>query len=175
MNRFIKVEAVKFGDELIPLFMLEAKIDDDYDKDMEVVLSLSDGNRNHTFTCDETVECLYDLLEKKIVSPSTREITVLEEKANSFSIGDKVAVGKGIRSVYIDTIKDIVPGRLEFTSYFSKEKIDNSSFAKDNNIIKDEGDKNASLVKVNYLAKKYILEGGEVIEYDHKINKIVDK
>lgn len=171
MNRFTKVEAIKFRDELIPLFMLKAEIDDDYDKDMEVVLS----NGSHTFTCDETVECLYDLLEKKIVSPSTREVTVLIERTGSFSIGDKVAVEKGIRSVYIDTIKDIVPGRLEFTSYFSKERINNPSFAKDNNIIKDEGDKNASLVKVNYLAKKYILEGGEVIEYDHKINKIVDK
>lgn len=172
MNRYIKVEAVKSKDgEIIPLFELKARSNDDYNDENQIDLL---SEEREIFTYDNTLEVFYDLLTKKVVSPYSRVVTILDSK-REFNIGDKVTVECGHETVYIDFIKDILPGRLEFTDFVSKEDFDLRYKNKNTCIVSDEGDKNSPLIKINYVDEKYILEKGEVIDYGYKLKKIVAK
>lgn len=173
MNRYIKVEAVKSKcGEIIPLFELKAYSNDDYNDENQIDLL---SEERETFTdSDTTLEVFYDLLTKKVVSPYSRVVTILDSK-RGFNIGDKVTVECGYETVYVDFIKDILPGRLEFTDFVSKEHFDLRYKNENTCIVSDEGDKNSPLIKINYVDRRYILEKGEVIDYSYKLKKIVVK
>lgn len=171
MERYIKTEAVVTRDgEFIPLFMLRAEVNEDYsNNEIDLIYDKS----HQTFTCDNLIEVFYDLLEKRVVCPYGREVKIFREAVTNYAVGDKVTVEIGVGNVYIDTIKEILPGRIEFINYMNKDEF--NFHCKNERIIEDKGDKNSPLVRVEYVCEKYILEKGEVIDYEYKIKKIVEK
>jgi hypothetical protein len=159
--RYIPCYALKVNNEYTPYWKLDYSYEEDYGHGYTTEDSYRTNYSNLT-------ECLYDLVEKKIVLGIVKDIY----QKPKYQVGQQVLVETGSSLYSIDSIKEIVYQTYESTCYLAKDLDEYQLkwyFTEDE--IKE--------IKLNELYEfrlwepYYLLESGKLIKYNHQLAQLV--
>lgn len=171
-NRFINTQAVKSDKgELIPVFLL--KVTNNYPIGC-VEFEDADGkiyNINNYY-----YNVTYDLFEKKVIYPS-RTIKTLENTYRPIiTPGDRVCIGSYEGTVRLDTVKQIIVGKLSEVDYIDRDELKyyNLDSLPKHYFLSDEGETDSEIIRLEIYKIRIVLESGREIDYNSNVSKIID-